>query len=310
MIFDLENHPTKPPKGGVIALGCFDGIHLGHQKIISAMKAQTREKNLKSALYIFYPHPLQVLNPSRPFQRLFTLEELKHIFKSYKLDFLGLISFSKDFSRLSPEEFVRAFIVPQFQPDTLVVGYDFSFGRDRSGRISDLKALGKEVNFEVIQIPAQILDGKPVSTSRIKKALSLGQTKEACRLSGKPFFFFAPVVKGEGRGKGLGYPTANLSLSKDKLLPKTGVYSAQAGLKGRPGVPAVLNIGYKPTFGFSKKLTVEVHIINNPVGDLYGQTLKVEIGSFIREERPFKNSVALRKQIQKDVQIALNNFLL
>lgn len=291
-------------------MGCFDGIHLGHQRIIAAMKARAREKNRKTALYIFYPHPLKVLNPSRPYQRLFTLMELRHILAGYKLDFLGLVPFSKDFSRLTPEEFVRSFIVPQIQPDTLVVGYDFSFGRDRSGHISDLRALGKEMNFEVIQVPAQVLDGEPVSTSRIKEALLKGQTEEVNRLSGRPFFFVGSVVKGQGRGKGLGYPTANLSLTKDKFLPKSGVYSAQVWLKGHLEKPAVLNIGYNPTFRISRRLTVEVHIINSPIDDLYGQTLKVELGLFIRAERTFRDSVELRKQIQKDVQSALNNFLL
>ena len=307
MIFTLDSQPIKPPKGGVISLGCFDGIHLGHQKIISVMKGQAREKNLKTALYLFHPHPFQILNPEKPFKRLFSIGELKYILEPYQLDFLGIISFSRSFSQLSPQEFIRSFIGPQFQPKVIVVGYDFSFGRQREGRISDLKVLGKEENFEVVQAPAHLIDGKPVSTSRIKTALSLGQMEEVCKLSSRPFFLTAPAVKGQGRGRTLGYPTANLSVPTDKSLPKKGVYSAQVWLENLPGRPAVVNIGHKPTFGDSKKVTVEVHIIKGLFDDLYHRTLRVEINSFLREERAFKNSTELQKQIQEDVRIALNN---
>ena len=307
MIFSLDSQPIKPPKGGVISLGCFDGIHLGHQKIISVMKDQAREKNLKTGLYLFHPHPFQILNPEKPFRRLFSLRELKYILEPYQLDFLGVISFSKSFSRLSPKEFIRSFIKPQFHPKVIVVGYDFSFGRHRQGRISDLKTLGEQENFEVVQAPAHLVDGKPVSTSRIKSALSLGQMEEVCRLSSRPFFLIASVVRGRGFGRTLGYPTANLSFPEDKSLPKKGVYSARVWLKGLPGQLAVVNIGHKPTFGGSKKVTVEAHIIKGSFDDLYHQTLRVEINSFLREERAFKNSIELQKQIQEDVRIALNN---
>ena len=303
----MDSQPVKPPKEGVVSLGCFDGIHLGHQKIISLMKNQARKRNLKTAIYLFHPHPFQVLNPGKPFQQLFSLRELKIILKSCPLDFFGIIAFSESFSRLSPKEFIQSFIGPQLQPKVMVVGYDFSFGRRRLGRISDLKAFGKEENFEVIQAPAHLVAGRPVSTSRIKEALSLGQVEEATRLAGSPFFLMAPVVKGQGRGRKLGYPTANLSVAKDKFLPKKGVYSARIWWKGQIGQPAVLNIGHRPTFGASERVTVEAHILKGHIEDLYRRTLKVEIHSFLREEKAFKNSIELQKQIQKDVQRALNN---
>ena len=304
---NLDSQPVKPPKGGIVSLGCFDGIHLGHQKIISLMNAQARKRNLKTALYLFYPHPFQVLNPKKPFQRLLSLRELKSILKNCSLDFVGVIAFSKSFSLLSPREFVQSFIGPQLRPKMIVAGYDFSFGRCRKGDISDLKSFGKEEKFEVIQAPAHLVSGSPVSTSRIKEALCLGQAEEAARLFGRPFFLMAPVVKGQGRGRKLGYPTANLSVAKDKFLPKKGVYSARIRRKGQMSQPAVLNIGHRPTFGDSEKVTVEAHILNGPVESLYHRTLKVEIQSFLREERAFKNSSQLQRQIQKDVQMSLNN---
>lgn len=307
MILNLENTPVKAPQKGVISLGCFDGIHLGHQKIISVMKAQARKNHLRTALYVFFPHPLRILKPERPFQRLFSIGELKHILESYSLDFFGMIPFSRDFSRLSPKEFVHSFIVPQFQPKIIVVGYDFSFGHHREGNISDLEAFGKEGGFKVVRTPVQVVDGKPVSTSRIKEALSSGQMEEVRQLSGRRFFLMAPVVEGQGRGRKLGYPTANLLLPKDKLLPKKGVYSARVWLREAKSHPAVLNIGYKPTFGDSREMTVEVHLIKGFFENLYHQTLRVEIRSFLREERAFKNSDELKAQIQQDVELALNN---
>ena len=306
MIFNLKNRLTAPPKDCVLALGCFDGIHLGHQKIISAMRAFALRRNRKTALCLFHPHPLQILRPSAPFRRLFTLRETGYILKDRGLDFTGVIPFTDDFSRLSPEDFVRSFIVPRFKPSAVIAGYDFSFGRDRKGRLSHLKSFGRTVPFEVIRVPALSRSGAPVSTSRIKEALSLGDTKTAYKLLGRPFFFSAPVVKGRGRGGRLTFPTANLSLSPEKFLPKKGVYSARVWRSGRPR-SAVLNIGRKPTFGAKENLTVEVHITGRPSpGNLYNQTLRVEPGAFLRPERPFKNPTALKAQIQKDVETALS----
>ena len=271
------------------------------------MKTQAQKRNLKTALYLFYPHPFQVLNPGKPFGRLLSLRELKPILKTCPLDFFGIIAFSKGFSRLSPKEFIRSFIGPQLRPKVVVAGYDFSFGRRRLGHISDLKSFGKEENFEVIQAPVHLVSGGPVSTSRIKEALSLGQVEEANHLLGRPFFLRAPVVKGQGRGRELGYPTANLSVAKDKFLPKKGVYSARIRWKNQKNQPAVVNIGCRPTFGDSKEVMVEAHILSEPVENLYRRTLKVEIHSFLREERAFKDSAGLRKQIQKDIRKSLNN---
>ena len=304
MIFNLKNRSVTPPKDCVLAVGCFDGIHLGHQKIISAMRAFARQKGRKTALCLFHPHPLQILRPSAPFRRLFTLREIGYILSGCGLDFTGVIPFTVDFSRLSPKDFVRSFIVPRFQPAAVVAGYDFSFGRDRKGRFSHLKSFGQTVPFEVIRVPARARHSAPVSTSRIKEALSLGDTKTAFELLGRPFFFSASVVKGRGRGRKLGFPTANLSLPPEKFLPKKGVYSARVWRAGAPR-PAVLNIGHKPTFGEGESLTVEVHITGHPApGELYNQTLRVEPGAFLRPERSFKSPAELSAQIQKDIKTA------
>ena len=304
MICDLNNRLASPPKNCVLALGCFDGIHLGHQKIISAMRAFARRKNRKTALCLFHPHPRQVLRSTAPFQRLFTLRETGDILSDRGLDFTGVIPFTAALSRLQPEEFVQSFIVPRFQPSGLAVGYDFSFGRDRKGGVCHLQNFGRISGFEVLQIPARSLGRAPVSTSRIKEALSLGDTKTAFELLGRPFFFSGVVARGRGRGRKLGFPTANLSLSPEKFLPKKGVYSARAR-QGRRLWPAVLNIGRRPTFGGGEDLTVEVHIIApRPPGDLYNQRLEVEPGEFLRPERSFKTPDDLRRQIQKDIETA------
>ena len=307
-IFDLSGRPRTPSKGGVISIGCFDGIHLGHQKIISVMQSLSEKRGVKTGLYLFHPHPFQALHPGKPFRRLFTLRETERILSAFALDFTGVIPFTKEFSSLSPEKFARSFIVQKLQPSILVVGYDFSFGKDRGGQVSDLRVWGEREGFQVVQVSAELRDGAPVSSSRVKTALSQGRTETARRLCGRPFFFEAPVVRGKGRGRSLGFPTANLSLHKEKFLPKAGVYGARACLKGAEDwKPAVLNIGHRPTFSASNELTVEVHIIGGSF-DLYHRTLKVETGPFIRRERRFESPVKLRAQIQKDIQTALNDF--
>ena len=304
------SQPSLLPKGCAVTFGCFDGIHLGHQKIISKLKEEALKRKLKTALYLFHPHPQTVLNPKRNFKKLFTLEETQTLLQPWELDYFGVIPFNQNISTWSPEKFVTSFVVPHLKPKLIVAGYDFSFGASREGGISHLKSMGANWNFEVQQVSSLLKKKKPVSTSRIKTLLSQGHIEEANSLLWREFFLSGTVSRGEGRGRKLGYPTANLLLP-DKVIPKKGVYSVQALVheKWRLGV---LNIGFKPTFTqqslkkptHGQTLSFEVHIINGEF-DLYGKTLCVKMNRFLREEKTFKTAMALKTQIQKDIKEAL-----
>lgn len=307
---DFSQHSLLP-RGCAVTFGCFDGIHLGHQKIISKLKEEALKRKLKTALYLFHPHPQTILNPKRNFKKLFTLKETQTLLQPWELDYFGVIPFNQNISTWSPEKFVTSFVVPQLKPKLIVAGYDFSFGASREGGISHLKSMGEDWDFEVQQVSSFLKKKKPVSTSRIKVLLSQGHIKEANSLLGREFFLSGIVSKGEGRGRELGYPTANLLLP-DKIIPKKGVYSVQVLVhkKWRLGV---LNIGFRPTFAqkssekpnLRQTLFFEVHIINGKF-DLYGKILCVKITRFLREEKTFKTATALKAQIQKDIKEALN----
>lgn len=285
----------------VLTIGCFDGVHKGHQQLIHEVKKESKKKNLPSCFCIFHPHPLSVLKEESSFQRLFTINEIEKSLESYELDYFCIIPFNYSFSRISAEEFIHK-IHSQLNPACMVVGYDFAFGADRKGAIKDLQNKGKELHFEVKQVPAFILDNQPVSSSRIREFLSEGNMDKVTELLGYPFFMMSSVVRGDGQGRKLGFPTANLEIN-EKYLPKKGVYSARVQNQ-EEWYKAAVNIGNKPTFS-TNKISVEVHIIGENL-DLYGSTLFLEWGEWIREEKTFSSILELKKQIQKDIKKILN----
>lgn len=309
------SNPSLPPKKCAVTLGCFDGIHLGHQAIIHQLKKEAGKRKLKTALYLFHPHPQTVLKPQSNFKRLFTLQEIEALLHPLGLDFFGLIPFNLKVSRWSPEEFIRSFLIPHLNPKLWIVGYDFAFGAGRVGKISHLKAFGKTLKFEVRQLSPVLKEGEPVSTSRIKKLIATGCIRKANELLGREFFFSGTVIKGEGRGKNFGYPTANLLLNDDKVMLKRGVYSAQVQFQ-KKWHPGVMNVGLRPTFlrkldkkmSDKQKLHFEVHIIDGNF-KLYGKRLCVRVQNFLREERSFHEVDSLKSQIQKDIQKTLKYLL-
>ena len=291
-------------KESILTVGCFDGIHKGHQQIIFEVQRESKKKKVPSCLCLFEPHPLEILQPEKKIKKLFTIDETEKILKPYKLDYLGVIPFDHSFSRQSSEQFIHQ-MISKLNPSCLVVGYDFSFGADRKGNIKDLIKKGKEFQFEVKQIPALILENQPVSSSRIRNLLSLGKMEEVAHLLGYKFFIMSSVIKGKGRGKTLGFPTANLSVDQ-KNLPKKGVYAARVKHQNK-WYTSVLNIGNQPTFSDSTEQVLEVHIIGENF-DLYGSTIILEWGNFLREERVFSSVSGLKNQIQSDIQKTLNIF--
>ena len=300
------NSPPLLEKGGALTLGCFDGIHLGHQKIISLLKEKAKKQGLKTYFCLFDPHPLQILQSEFHFKRLFTIEEIQDLLKPYGLDYLVLIPFTKAFSHMPPEKFLQNFLKAHFEPKVMVVGYDFSFGKNKEGQFFHLKKEENKQYFQAYQVAMESFQDEPISSSRIKISCQEGQMEKVQQLLGRPFFFLASVEKGEGRGQKLGFPTANLKLSSHKLTPKKGVYVARTFVNGC-WHKSVINIGNKPTFSNSEEICLEVHIIEGGAFDLYGRLLKVEIGPFLRSERLFQDKEALKRQIQEDIKKVLKN---
>lgn len=298
------SNPSGSPKGCAVTFGCFDGIHLGHRKILSRLVELARQRSLKTALYLFHPHPQAVLNPAQGFKRLFTLTETKTLLQEQNLDFFGLIPFDLEMSRWSPKTFLSSFVAPFFQPQLIVAGHDFAFGANARGSFSDLKVFSQGTACQVRQVPPVRRQGQVVSTSRIKKLLQKGCIRQANALLGRKFILSGSVVRGHGRGRRIGYRTANLFISSDKMLPKKGVYAIQARFQSE-WHPGVLNIGSKPTFlKNSRAVFCEAHIINRNF-NLYDKQLHLRICRFLREERLFSNTEALKSQIQKDIKKAL-----
>ena len=300
----IDFHRAKlAPKKTVLSLGCFDGIHLGHQSLIERLLFEAKKQKAPACLCLFDPPPFQVLKGQSSFKRLFTIEESKELLKPFALDFLCIIPFDHKFSKLKPKEFVDSFIIRQFDPIKIIVGYDFSFAYQRGGNFSVLKKLAEESNFKVDQVPAYLYHGEPVSSSRIRKLLSLAEMQQVRTLLGRPFSIKGKVIKGKSIGRKLGFPTANLQI-KQKELPPLGVYGGRAQTAGL-WRKAVINIGQRPTFGLKDSVLIEVHIIEASL-DLYNQDLQVELDVFIRKEQAFSNILELTRAIKQDIKKVLS----
>ncbi|MGI9549448.1 MAG: riboflavin biosynthesis protein RibF, partial [Bdellovibrionales bacterium] len=258
IIIDFKDDGLTPKKT-LLTLGCFDGIHKGHQEIIKELQKKAKEYNLKSCLCVFDPHPFQVLNPSQEFKRLFLVDEIEKILAAYSLDYFCIIPFNLDFSKLSPKDFIHSFIKKQFDPFEIIVGYDFSFGFEKKGDISYLKKEGEKLGFKVTQISKKNYHNETVSSSIIKKKLSEGLLDQVMNFLGRPFGIKARVIQGESYGRRLGFPTANLDIKPIKQLPKKGVYACKVSVSGGPPKKAVMNIGTRPTLSSQNKTSTEVH---------------------------------------------------
>ena len=293
-----------PLKNGAITLGCFDGLHIGHQKVISTLQYEAKKREISSGLYFFSPHPLEVLQDSKTFKKIFVQDEIPILFKDQSLDEVGLIPFDLEFSQMSARDFIHSFLIPQFQPKVVVVGYDFAFGKSKEGSFNDLKKASKEFKFDLIRCEAKLYQEQPCSSSLIKSLILESRMKQVCELLGRPFFFRAPVIKGQGLARKIGWPTCNFKLPASKILPKNGVYKAR--LRGETR-PAVLNIGSKPTFFQDSDVLLELHLIDQDV-QLYDKVLEVEIGDFLRPESKFPDQNSLKQQIQKDIEKTFKDF--
>ncbi len=287
-------------------VGTFDGFHLGHQSILEKIKKIAAAKNLLSTIVTFDPHPKKVLgnNNAGDVSILTTTEEKLRIFREAKIDQVAVIPFNREFALTPPAEFVRKILVEKLAVKEMVIGHDHHFGRNRQGGLEELQQLGKELQFSVSRVPGFSLNGELISSSLIRKLLEAGEVEKAARYMGRPYSLFGVVVKGDGRGKKMGFPTANIDPHhEDKLIPATGVYAVDVVMETLL-YKGMMNIGTRPTFEFDS-LTLEVHIFNFDA-QIYGKPLEVRFKKFTRPERKFPGMEALREQLLKDKQICEN----
>ena len=290
-------------KDTVITIGTFDGVHIGHQKIIQRLIEVGKSKDLTPTILSFFPHPRMVLQKDANIKLLNTLEEKKNILKQFGLDNLIIKKFTQEFSRLTAEEFVETVLVKQLNAKYIIIGYDHQFGRNRTANINDLKNFGNQYGFEVEEITAQDIDDVSVSSTKIRKALTEGDITTANNFLGYPFIISGTVEKGKGLGRTINFPTANIAVSEDyKLIPKQGVYIVKTNINNEI-IYGMMNIGTNPTVN-GKTQTIEVHFFNFK-NNIYNQEIKIELLQRLRDEQKFESIDALTEQLVKDKDNAL-----
>jgi len=288
---------VAPP---VITLGNFDGIHLGHQKILASVIKRARLLGAPSLVYTFDPHPLKVVAPHKSPPLILALEDKVALIESAGIDYLVLARFTQELAATATEEFAGQVIVGRLNAVEVLVGENFSFGRGRSGGVKRLKELGEEMGFTVHAVAPCTRGGQMVSSSRIRNLIKNGKVKEAASLLARPFFIVGQVVSGDALGRTLGFPTANIE-PRSELIPGNGVYAVIATL-GQRRFRAMVNIGTGPTFK-GKSLKIEAHLLGFN-GDLYGKDIEVAFIARLREERAFCDGEALIRQIKLDREAA------
>ena len=293
-----ENIP--PIKSAVVTVGTFDGLHLGHQKIIARMKEIAKRLNGETVLVTFSPHPRRVLyEDSKDLKLILTDKKKYELLEKFGIDHLIVIPFTKEFAKKSPAEFVKEILVKKTGMKYYVIGYDHRFGKGRGSTYEEIMELARQYGFEVEKVDAVVIDGITVSSTKIRQALKEGNIRLANKMLGFEYSITGKVVEGDKIGRTLGYPTANLEISDEyKLIAAKGVYACRVERKGKMYY-GMGNIGYRPTINGNKDLRTEVHIFDfNEM--IYGEEITVYFVDRIRDEKKFKNLDELKKQLQED----------
>ena len=291
---------TKPT---IVTIGTFDGVHLGHQKIVAQITKNAHALNCESLVLTFFPHPRMVLQESTEMKQLNTLNEKIALLDNLGIDNLIVHPFDKEFSRLTAEEFVKKVLVDVFKIKKIIIGHDHRFGRNRTATIDDLINFGKTYGFEVEQISAEEINEVSISSTKIRNALLEGNIELATNYLGYDYSLTGIIFKGKQLGRTIGYPTANITIEEDyKLIPNNGVYIAKSVLNGKT-VFGMMNIGTRPTVDGTKQ-TIEINFFDFKQ-DLYGQKITISLLHRMRSEQKFESIDALKNQLGKDKKTAL-----
>lgn len=290
----------KKVSNAIVTIGTFDGVHLGHQAILKDMVKTAKEIGGETVVITFYPHPRQVLNIDSANLRFITTQEekIKHL-DDLGIDNLIIVNFTKKFSRISSESFIRDYVIDKIAPVKIVIGYDHHFGKNRMGDFNLLYDLGNMYRFKVQRIPAQDVENIAVSSTKIRHSLQQGNVEHANQLLGYQFAYIGKVVGGKKIGREIGFPTANLEVNKEfRLIETPGVYATYIDFDGK-SYKSMTYIGTKPTINNDRVESIEVHVFDFE-GDLYDKTVKIRFVKRIRDERIFENLEVMRRQLEID----------
>ena len=299
---DLSDFVKKG--NAVVTIGTFDGVHIGHRKIISRLKEIAAQSDGETVILTFFPHPRMILHPEDINLKLITtIDEKAELLEKLGIDHLIITPFTRDFSNLSAQEYIEEILVKQIGTKRIVIGYDHRFGKDRKGGFQDLLNYSKQYDFEVEEIPEQDIHDVAVSSTKIRNALLSGDIKTANDFLGYPFHITGKVIKGDQLGRKLGYPTANLFVAETyKILPSDGIYAFKVEIN-KQFFDGMGYIGQRPTLNGMTR-NIEANIFNFDE-DLYGKTIRLHFIDYIRGDAKFDSLDALREQIEKDKEVAM-----
>jgi riboflavin kinase/FMN adenylyltransferase len=285
----------------VLTIGTFDGVHTGHQQVITQMKKEAAQIGGETVIITFDPHPRTVIDAASGIRLINTTEEKKELLSLKGIDNLVIIPFTENFARLTAEEYISEFLIRYVHPHTIIIGYDHHFGKGRTGNYDLLKKFSGSYHYVLKEIPAHVLDSISVSSTRIREAIAVGDMETANILLGYTFFFSGTVIEGNKLGRAIGYPTANLEIKDSfKLIPGDAVYAVDVISDDAPDylLKGMMNIGYRPTVGSSKRI-IEVNIFDFD-RLIYGHTLKIFVKRFLRNEQRFSGLEELKEQLGED----------
>ena len=290
-------------KRSVVTIGTFDGNHLGHQKILSRLIKSSKNKDLNSVVLTFFPHPRIILNKYNEVKMIDTLDEKIIHLNEIGIDSLIIHPFDKNFSLLSANQFIKDSLVDKLKIKHIIIGYDHRFGKGREASVTDLKNYADDYDFTVEEIKAQEIEKITVSSTKIRNSINQGDIKTTEKYLGRSFNLTGKIVKGDGLGKKINYPTANIFIEETyKIIPKDGVYLVETIIKDKL-FNGMMNIGHRPTIGTNVK-SIEVHLFNFNE-DIYGKVISIKMISKIRDEKKFSSIQALKEQLVKDENYCL-----
>lgn len=294
----------KQIKNAVLTIGTFDGVHIGHQKIISRLKEVAKQKGGETVILTFFPHPRMILHPDDLNIKLIsTMDEKAELLENLGIDHLIITPFTRDFSNLNPQEYIKDILVEKIGTTHIIIGYDHRFGKDRSGGLAELQSHAKELAYDVEEIPEQDIDDVAISSTKIRNALLSGDVKTAENFLGYPFHLRGKVIKGDQIGRKIGFPTANLFIEESyKLIPSDGIYAVSidflSGQQKDKTARGMAYIGHRPTInGMSRNIEVNIFDFNE---DIYGETIRLNFLEYLRDDQKFNSLDELKEQLKRD----------
>ena len=301
-IFDnLKSYSSE--KESILTIGTFDGVHIGHNKILKRLIQDSKKNNLSSLVMTFFPHPRMILNKSHEIKMIDTIDEKINLLEKTGLDNLIIHPFDNNFSKIRAKEFVEEILVKKLKIKEIIIGYDHKFGKDREASVEDLKKFGKDYMFTVKEIPAQEIDSIAISSTKIRNAILNGEIEKCNKFLGRNFILTGKVVYGDGLGKKIDFPTANIEIKETyKIIPMNGVYLVKTKINSNTYF-GMMNIGIRPTVGGTNK-SLEIHFFNFK-DNIYGKNVSIEIIKKIRDEEKFSSIDQLKIQLKKDEQFCL-----